>query len=145
MKHSTLSSSPNSGNTLVSGSALIEEGTYKVGDFHNGNEIKTVYELELYFNKLGVISWHLYGSKYPHRTKWINGEIKETHNYHFCQTAFYPNTLFKDWGKFLHKTLQYEIAENCGFESPRAFADYLINQYGNGFSGQLVSFSDIEY
>jgi hypothetical protein len=131
--------------TDVRRSALAENASYKVGDLHDNREIKTVYELKLYINHLGVISWYLYGSNQPHRTKWMNGEVKEIHDYHFCATAYYSDIKFSDWGKYTHKTLQYKIAENCGFESPRAFADYLIGKYKIGFKGQLVSFRNIEY
>lgn len=144
-KDECLTSSGNIANVMLADSALIEGATYKSGDFHNNREIKTVYDLKLCINHLGVITWYLYGSKQPHRTKWMNGEVKEVHDYHFCATAYYPDTKFSDWGEYLHKSLEYKIAENCGFGSPRAMADYLIDNYETSFEGQLVSFRDIEY
>lgn len=130
---------------VVMGSVLIENGNYSVGDNYDDVEIKEVHNLELLINHLGVITWYLHNSKQPHHIYWMNGEIREVKEYHFCSTAYYPNTKFIDWGKYLHKTLQYRIAEDLGFDSPKEMANYLIEKYKNGFSGQIISFREVSY
>jgi len=129
----------------VMGSVLIENGNYKVGDNYDNFTISEVHKLELTINNLGVITWLLYDSKNNHRVKWMNGEIKEVKNYHLCSTCYYLETKFSEWGKYTHKTTEYRIAESLGFESPRKMADYLISSYKNGFNGQIISFSVMDF
>lgn len=126
-------------------SVLIKDQSLLVGDLYEGREIKEVHKLELFINRLCVLSWYVYGSKIPHTTKWLDGTVKETHDYHFSSSAFYPDTLFSQWGKYLHKCLSYKIGEDCGFDSPRIFADFLISKYSDGFSGCIISFEIVNY
>lgn len=125
----------------VSGSVLVENSNYSIGEYFNEQQIREIHKLELSINHLGVITWKLYDSNYNHRVKWMNGEIREVKNYYLCVTCYYPNIKFAEWGKYTHKTNTYRVAESLGFESPRKMADYLISTYKNGFKGQLISFA----